>query len=165
VSSSSAYTSTFNLLHSFHFPTSPLPPLPPQPPRTVVSPSVMHTPPSAWPQHHTLLEAPAVNVTLSDLHTSQPLTLSLSDARTHKTTEWTTMTCTHARTHADNVSSLTCTTAASSGRLRFFPFPYTSRPPAPSPTTSRCFQEPQKCPPYRSRSSPTRRHAHTCTQR
>jgi hypothetical protein len=71
--------STFNLHHP---PTSPLPPLPPQPPRIVLSPSVMHAPPSAWPQHHTLLDAPALNFALnfalSDPHTSRPLTLGLS---------------------------------------------------------------------------------------
>jgi hypothetical protein len=91
------------------FPNSPLPLLPPQPPRTVYSPSVMHAPPSAWPQHRTLLEAPVLNLTHSDPHTlsNSQLSLSLSDARTHKTTEHTTTTRTHARTHADDVSSST----------------------------------------------------------
>jgi hypothetical protein len=68
--------SNFNV-QPLYFPTSPLPPLPPQPPRMVLSPSVMHAPPSAWPHHHTLLDAPAVNVTLSDPHTAH-LNLSLS---------------------------------------------------------------------------------------
>jgi hypothetical protein len=110
----------FNPPHPLDFPTSPQPPLPPQPPRIALSPSVMHAPPSAWPQHHTLLDAPILNFTLSGPHTlwSSHLSLSLSDTRTHKTTERTTTTCTHARTHADNVSSSsTCTTATSSGRL------------------------------------------------
>jgi hypothetical protein len=68
----------FTLPHPLHFPTSPLPPLPPKPPRIVLSPPVMHAPPSAWPQHHTLLDVPAQDVALSDPHTSEPFTLSLS---------------------------------------------------------------------------------------
>jgi hypothetical protein len=53
---------TFNLPHPPFFPTSPLPPLPPHPPRMVHSLSVMHTPPSAWPRHHTLLDMPSLNL-------------------------------------------------------------------------------------------------------
>jgi hypothetical protein len=97
--------SMFNPPHPLDFPTSPQPPLPPQPPRIALSPSVMHAPPSAWPQHHTLLDAPVLNFTLSGPHTfwSSHLSLSLSDTHTHKTTERTTTTVgrpalTHART-------------------------------------------------------------------
>jgi hypothetical protein len=74
--------------HPLDLPTSPLPPLHPQPPRILLSPSVMHAPPSAWPQHHTLLDAPALSFALSDPHTSQPLTLGLSASasRTHART-------------------------------------------------------------------------------
>jgi hypothetical protein len=77
--------STSNLPHPLDFPTSPQPPLPPQPPRIALSPSVMHAPPSAWPQHHTLLDVPVFTFTLSDAHSQplsskpQPLSLSLLD--------------------------------------------------------------------------------------
>jgi hypothetical protein len=54
--------STFNLPLPLNFPTSPQPPLPSQPPRIALSLSVMHAPPSAWPRHHTLLDAPSLNL-------------------------------------------------------------------------------------------------------
>ena len=86
----------------------------------------MHAPPSAWPQHHTHLDAPALNFTHSDAHTlkfsSQPQPLGLAHlpqlldealptnlppldathAHAHNDDAHT-----HARTHADDAASST----------------------------------------------------------
>jgi hypothetical protein len=45
----------------------------------VLSLSVMHAPPSAWPWHHTLLDAPSLNLPSRMRTLCQPLSLSLSD--------------------------------------------------------------------------------------